>query len=155
MLRVNIFSLLLLLATIATYALNSALIEREVVTVPFCELTAHPDQYAGKVIRTRVRYFAGVESSGIYSEECHSKGQMALLSIECESEKDCKERSKKIYGIIEREKHLTSAGNTIDFTLIGRLEGPGVIGYGHLNGFKFMFFVREIEAVFGIPLKKT
>ncbi|HEX4949657.1 MAG TPA: hypothetical protein VFZ34_23475, partial [Blastocatellia bacterium] len=76
------------------------------------------------------------------------------VTIDCDDDTACRDRSDKIYKVIEKAKLASSNTKSVDLTLIGRLKGPNESGYGHLNKSKYLFLIQEIEAVAGLPVQR-
>src|SRR5262249_7930594 len=127
--------------------------KEQIPTVPFCDLTEHPEKYAGKMVRIKASYVSWWESSYIYHLDCEDAEHKIHDGLDCSEETECRELSKKVYGYINKHQRLdkNNYASRAYVILIGRLEGPSEIGYGHLNGFKFEFRIREVESAKPMP----
>jgi len=129
--------------------------KEQIPTVPFCDLTEHPEKYAGQVVRIQASYVSWWESSYLYNLGCDNEKHEIHNGLACSEEKECLELFKRIYGHIEkyqRPDQKTSASRAY-VTVIGRLEGPSEVGYGHLNTFKFEFKIMSVESASPMPSK--
>ena len=129
-----------------------------ILTVDFCDLTIHPKLYAGKLLRVDASIVSWWESSYLYNVKCETSKQKIHDGLDCSKEKECESKEcesigKEVYGIIE--KNQLADKNNYAFrayvTLIGRLDGPSDIGFGHLNGFKFEFRIKKVEVASPMP----
>ena len=136
-------------ASVKTSAVQTDLIP----TVDFCDLTIHPKLYAGKLVRVDASIVSWWESSYLYNVKCETSKQKIHDGLDCPNEKECKNTSKEVYGIVEKNQRADKDNYAFRayVTLVGRLDGPSDVGFGHLNGFKFEFRIKKVEAASPMP----
>lgn len=119
-----------------------------VPTVNFCDLTVHPERYAGKLVRVKATIISWWESSYLYNVKCETTEKKIHDGVDCSNDADCERIGREAYDIINRAQQTDSDGYVYraNLTIVGRLVGPSTTGFGHLNGFKFEFRIRTVES---------
>ena len=122
-------------------------------TVDFCDLTVHPELYAGKLVRVKASIVSWWESSYLYNVKCETAEQKIHDGLDCDGEKECARLGKEVYGVINKNQRADKNKSAFRayVTLIGRLSNPSESGFGHLNTFKFEFGIKKIEAASPMP----
>jgi hypothetical protein len=116
---------------------------RKIRTVSFCELTRHPERYVGRQVRINSSYVVWWESSFLYNLKCNNDESKIWPEFNC-SDRKCYELVQKQ---LRRAKDQFAA--RADVSLVGTLKGPG--GFGHLDHFRYMFLINEVESASPIP----
>jgi hypothetical protein len=124
-----------------------------VPTVDFCDLTIHPERYTEKLVRVKASLVSWWESSYLYNVRCETAEKKIHNALNCSGDEDCQRLGKEVYGYINPRERADSHGyaSRAYVTIIGRLIGPSEAGFGHLNGFKFEFRIRKVEAASPMP----
>ncbi len=134
---------------------NSIPPAQKIPPINFCDLTVHPERYVGKLVRVKASIVSWWESSYLYHVRCETAEKKIHNGLDCSGEEECQRIGKEAYGYIERRQQPDSDNYAFRayVTLIGRLEGPSEVGYGHLNSFKFEFKIRQVETASPMPSK--
>lgn len=113
-------------------------------TVGFCELVRNPEGYSGKLVRTRVIAWAGLENQSIYDPSCY--GEDVLTWIEY--------GNKEAFMALDDGLNAFRGNNRatrVNATLVGRFDGASKEGLGHLDGFNFQFYIMAVETIEAVP----
>jgi hypothetical protein len=124
-----------------------------VPTVDFCDLTVHPERYSDKLVRVKASFVSWWESSYLYNVRCETAEKKIHDALDCSGDEDCEHLGKEVYGYINPRERADSHNyaRRAYVIIIGRLIGPCETGFGHLNGFKFEFRIRKVEAASPMP----
>ena len=116
----------------------NARISEAIPTFNFCDFTAHPKRYAGKLVRVKATLVFWWESSYLYSVDCETDAKKIHNGLDCSGKRECERIGDAVDRAIERVgEPNTEISFKANLTLIGRLIGPSRIGFGHLNSFKY------------------
>ena len=122
-------------------------------TVPFCELTSHPERYTNKLVRTEANNIVWPESSYLYGDRCIDAEHRIHDNWDCAGDDTaCQERFFVELGKLARYARSKPSPITtvrVKAVFIGRLVGPGA--YGHLDSFRYEFRITRVERVNAIP----
>ena len=123
-------------------------------TVGFCELTSHPEKYAGRLVRTESSYIVWWESSYLYSESCIDAEHKIQDAPDCpDNDEKCLSQFsmewKKLEPYMRSKQTNIQETYRVNAVFIGRLVGPGA--YGHLDGFSYEFRIRSVVKAQSIP----
>ena len=116
----------------------------EILNVPFCDLARDPNSYDDRIVRTEAIYFANSENEALYNPTCGFDNADAWVKFDASYKvnPEIEERLTEIF----RSSRTSSIGEA-SVTVVGRFHAPDGKGYGHLNGYRFLFEIMRIEQV--------
>ena len=134
---------------------------QEILTVTYCELVREPTFYDNKVVRITANYIAAFEGSIIRDSDCDGKDSWVRFDAKV---KDATPHKiwKKFDRLTDTSPEHKNGGvnypsRLVKVTWIGLFQGVKraqkignitlPLGYGHMNGFDFLFVVQKVEAV--------
>jgi hypothetical protein len=123
----NINMLLLLLNMLwgqQEAAISSSAGQDATLTVSYCDLIAHPEQYKDKIVRVKASYFTGRHAGFFYDLECDGLSKRAHSALSCGDEESCKNLRETIDKVLAGGITMSRA----ELTVIGRFKGPGAYG---------------------------
>lgn len=116
-------------------------------TVPFCELTKHPERYADKVIRTSAIFLTHFPDVWfMYDEDCADKSNRVSHYLKCKPEIECRRLSK--LSSLHRDGDGERWRNRIVVTGTLQIEQRQNRTIGSLRVLKFG--IVSIESVFPV-----
>jgi hypothetical protein len=116
----------------------------EILNVPFCDLARDPNSYDKQIVRTEAIYFANSENEALYNPTCGFDHADAWVKFDA-SYKVNPEIDERLMEIFRPSR--TSPAGEASVTVVGRFHAPDGKGYGHLNGYRFLFEIMRIERV--------
>ena len=114
----------------------------EILNVPFCDLARDPDSYDEKIVRTQAIYFYNSENVALYNPTC-GIDDVDAWAVHDASYKVSAEMEKRLEEIFCSTRPCPSGKASV--TVVGRFHAPDGKGYGHLNGYRFLFEIMRIE----------
>ena len=116
----------------------------EILNVPYCDLARDPNGYDQKIVRTQAILSRGLEQSDLYDPTCGLDDVSAWVRFDASYKVDS-EMSRRLNEIL-CQSHPCPTGNA-SVTVVGRFHAPDGKGYGHLNGYRFLFEIMRVERV--------
>lgn len=126
--------------------------EADPPTVAFCDLVADPTHYDGKVVRTEAIVAVGFEIGIVYDPKCGEQQQRAWYDFDESTYKPDEPGWKALRSLLFPEKrgagHYRGRAKAI---MIGRFDASKQNGYGHMNGYHFLFTIMRVERAQSVP----
>src|SRR5581483_613732 len=122
----------------------------ELVDATYCVLTARPNQFDSRLVRTTATWGTAFELSVLKSAECPDRSKWSWTGADPSVlEQNSTPR------VLRRFRTLRNSG-LVQVTVVGVFHGPRThlcaigrqcrLGYGHLNGYDYQFDVLAIES---------
>ena len=111
-------------------------------TVRFCELITQPEQYNNQVIQTEAILYSDRENTALYSPDCVGREKYVWSDFEPGYQYRDESVRRKFEGVDCPQPRCPSTETKV--TVVGRFEGPGEQGFGHLGAYRFRFVIMQI-----------
>ncbi len=124
----------------ADYSANNKTEEGK--SVPFCDLIRNADDFDGKTVQTSAVLFVAKETSILYGIDCSGEEQIVWYET-----KDNVAVYKKLYPYL---LNLNKGGEKrliVDIVGEFKKRKHDDSGFGHLNGYKYLFIISEVQAI--------
>jgi hypothetical protein len=109
----------------------------EPITVDFCDLTRHPSQFHGQLIRVRALYKVGFEESTIVSPSCVPTIPRVWVDFDDQWEMHTR-------WIVRHTINSMKFGTPKDVVLVGSFRSGG--RFGHMDMYSCLLKVISVEA---------
>jgi hypothetical protein len=109
--------------------------------VPFCDLTRKADEYNGKTVQTSAILLIAKETSILYDFNCSKEDQVVWYKTEGATV------YKKLYPYLLSLNKGGEKRLVVDVVGEFRKKQENEPGFGHLNSYKYLFVISEVQAI--------
>ena len=122
-------------------------------TVVFCDLVGNPNRYDGKVVRTEAIVAVGFEVGIVYDPKCGDREKRAWYDFDQSTYQPQEKGWQSLRSFLFPESkqgsgHYRGRARAI---MVGRFNASAKAGYGHLNGYHFLFTIMHVEKAAAVP----
>ncbi len=139
-----VFMLSLFQSCISTkpeYSRNEQNYSEPPIYVAFCELLNNAETFDGKEIQTTAILLSGKESGFLYDPQCVSEEKLVWFDIK----NDLENEKLSLYLRPDLPEYKFKGVLRVRIETSGIFQTKKDKGFGHLNGFNYLFTIKQIE----------